>query len=250
MGIDEFELIKNKKKPNKKEMPPPSLTIITVVRNAENSIENTILSIINQDYSYIEYIIIDGGSTDNTLKIISKYEKYIHILISEPDNGIYDAMNKGISQASNDWINFMNAGDEFYNKNTCSRISEYIKSRNCSVFYGDHIAIDEIYNLKKVVKSRKLRKITIPNNIILYRVLEFSLANKNGINKTSRAELNLKVGIKKTTLVTRNIKNTSSFLLAINKRKTYIISIATAISGVGEEIEFRNNHNDDIIITR
>lgn len=86
------------------------VSIITVCRNAESVIEKTILSVLSQDYSNIEYIIIDGGSIDGTVDIINKYGlKYI----SEPDNGIYDAMNKGLRLATGNWIAYMNAGDEY-----------------------------------------------------------------------------------------------------------------------------------------
>src|SRR5476649_2919376 len=86
------------------------LTVITIVLNGVNILERTILSVINQSYVSIEYIIIDGGSTDGSLDIIKKYESNIDHWISEPDKGLYDAMNKGIKMAKGEWINFMNAG--------------------------------------------------------------------------------------------------------------------------------------------
>ena len=92
---------------------PPLITIITVAYNAVKDIENTILSVLNQTYPNIEYIIIDGGSTDGTLDIIKKYEDKISYWVSEPDKGIYDAMNKGTLKATGVWLNFMNAGDTF-----------------------------------------------------------------------------------------------------------------------------------------
>jgi len=89
----------------------PLISIITVVFNSEKYIEETILSIINQTYQNIEYIIIDGGSTDSTIDIIKKYENKISYWISEKDGGVYDAMNKGIKVSNGEWINFINAGD-------------------------------------------------------------------------------------------------------------------------------------------
>jgi glycosyltransferase involved in cell wall biosynthesis len=89
----------------------PLLSIITVVYNCVNTIEDTILSIVNKDFGTYEYIIIDGGSTDGTLETIIKYQDQITHWLSEPDNGIYDAMNKGIKRAKGEYICFMNSGD-------------------------------------------------------------------------------------------------------------------------------------------
>ncbi|ORM38742.1 hypothetical protein A2G94_05325 [Francisella endosymbiont of Ornithodoros moubata] len=100
----------------------PLITVITVVYNGEAYLEKIILSVINQTYESVEYIIIDGGSTDGTIDIIKKYESKINYWISEAYNGIYDAMNKGIKLATGDWINFMNAGDLFYNLSVLERL--------------------------------------------------------------------------------------------------------------------------------
>ena len=86
----------------------PLLTIVTVCYNAVDEIEKTILSVINQTYENIEYIIVDGASTDGTLNVINKYRDFISCCISEPDGGIYEAMNKGIKLATGEWINFLN----------------------------------------------------------------------------------------------------------------------------------------------
>lgn len=110
------------------------ISIITVTYNAEKYLEQTIKSVIEQDYSNIEYIIIDGASTDKTINIIKKYEKYITYWISEPDKGIYDAMNKGIDLATGKWINFMNAGDIFTDNTILSMIFE--TPLNYDVIYG------------------------------------------------------------------------------------------------------------------
>lgn len=88
----------------------PFISIVTVSYNAISTIEKTILSVITQTYSNIEYIIIDGGSTDGTVDIIRRYSADIHYWISEPDRGIYDAMNKGVDQAKGDYIFFL--GDD------------------------------------------------------------------------------------------------------------------------------------------
>ena len=95
----------------------PLISIITVVYNGVSTLERTILSVINQTYKNIEYIIIDGGSTDGTVDIIKKYEKHLTYWISETDGGVYDAMNKGIIKATGEWTNFMNSGDWFFDNN-------------------------------------------------------------------------------------------------------------------------------------
>ena len=89
----------------------PLITVITVVFNGAGTLERTILSVINQSYDNVEFIIIDGGSTDKTLDIIHKYEHAIDYWVSEPDQGIYDAFNKAVSCASGDWICFLGADD-------------------------------------------------------------------------------------------------------------------------------------------
>jgi glycosyltransferase involved in cell wall biosynthesis len=90
------------------------ITIITIVFNNVKNIQKTIDSVYNQTYSCLEYIIIDGGSTDGTMDIINKNKDKISLIISEQDNGIYDAMNKGILKATGIWLNFMNSGDIFF----------------------------------------------------------------------------------------------------------------------------------------
>lgn len=90
------------------------VSVVTVVYNGVSIIENTIKSVINQTYDNLEYIIIDGGSTDGTIDIIKKYDDKISLWITEPDKGIYDAMNKALNRLGGLWVNFMNAGDYFY----------------------------------------------------------------------------------------------------------------------------------------
>lgn len=116
----------------------PLITIITVVFNNEEYIEKTIQSVINQTYPNVEYIIIDGGSTDRTLDIIKEYENYVDYWVSERDRGIYDGMNKGIDLACGKWLNFMNSGDEFYDENTLEKIFSSGKNmEEYDVIYGD-----------------------------------------------------------------------------------------------------------------
>ncbi|WP_257287211.1 glycosyltransferase [Endozoicomonas sp. SESOKO2] len=100
----------------------PTVSIITAVFNGERHIEETILSVINQTYKNIEYIIIDGGSTDGTVDIIKKYERNIKYWISEKDKGISDAFNKGVLQSSGDFLNFQGDGDGFCSNNAIAEV--------------------------------------------------------------------------------------------------------------------------------
>lgn len=100
------------------------ISIITVCYNSEKTIRKTIDSVIHQDYNNIEYIIIDGLSNDNTLNIINEYSHKISKIISEKDNGIYDAINKGISMSTGDIVGILNSDDIFYDNNTISCIAE------------------------------------------------------------------------------------------------------------------------------
>lgn len=112
------------------------ISIVTVTFNCDSVIEATIKSVISQTYPNYEYIIIDGKSHDNTLNIIYKYKARIDKLISEPDKGIYDAMNKAINMSTGDWIIFMNAGDVFYSVDAIEKImSQYDGSAD--VIYGN-----------------------------------------------------------------------------------------------------------------
>jgi glycosyltransferase involved in cell wall biosynthesis len=137
----------------------PLLSIVTVVRNCEQFLEQTILNIIGQNLENVEYIIIDGNSTDRTLDIIRKYDDKISYWISEPDNGIYDAMNKGISLANGEWLNFMNAGDEFNNSEVVEKVVAQISNKDADIVYGDVIALNPIYNTEILVRARSVRDI-------------------------------------------------------------------------------------------
>lgn len=113
------------------------VSIVTVVYNAEFLLEQTIKSVLNQSYENIEYIIIDGASTDKTIDIIKKYEDKISYWVSEPDNGIYYAMNKAIEKASGKYINFMNAGDTFTSFDTVEYVTRNIND-DSQMIYGNH----------------------------------------------------------------------------------------------------------------
>ena len=123
-------------------------TIITVSLNSEMVIEKTLLSVINQKYIDYEYIIVDGSSTDKTLNIIEKYKQKITKVISEKDDGIYDAMNKGIKFAKNEWLCFLNTGDYFNNNDVLDKLNQSINNHNVSVLYSDCLLIN---NKEKII---------------------------------------------------------------------------------------------------
>ncbi|MCL2027254.1 MAG: glycosyltransferase [Bacteroidales bacterium] len=148
----------------------PKVSIITVCYNAETLIERTIQSVINQTYPHIEYIIVDGNSTDNTLQTINelisgnpvgvRHTERLQIqIISEPDTGIYDAMNKGLTLATGDYVWFMNAGDEIYEPTTLEKLIPCFE-KNADVVYGDTVMVDESRNILGFRKKRPPKNFT------------------------------------------------------------------------------------------
>jgi glycosyltransferase involved in cell wall biosynthesis len=123
----------------------PVISIITIVYNGEMLLERTIQSIVNQTYSRIEYIIIDGNSKDRTVEIIKKYSDKISLWQSEPDKGLYDAMNKGIKLAKGDYLLFINAGDELFDKFTIEKIVNSSVTLP-DVYYGETLMVDETFH--------------------------------------------------------------------------------------------------------
>jgi len=122
----------------------PKVSVITVCLNSEKTIERTIKSVANQKYSNIEYIVIDGGSTDNTLIIIEKYKEIISNVISEKDEGIYDAMNKGIQQSTGEILFFLNSGDFFFNCNVVQAvIKKFNTLNNIDILYGNFVCYND-----------------------------------------------------------------------------------------------------------
>jgi len=138
------------------------ISIITATFNCESTIEDTILSVLNQTHKNIEYIIIDGKSTDNTLKIIEKYKNNISKIISENDNGIYDALNKGIANASGNIIGFVHADDIFANNEVLEKICLAFAEKNIDAIYGDlqYVAKE---NTEKIIRNWKSEQFEIKN---------------------------------------------------------------------------------------
>lgn len=115
----------------------PLITVVTVVYNGVEDLEKTIQSVLNQTYPNIEYIIIDGGSTDGTIDIIKKYQGRLAYWVSEPDEGIYYAMNKGIQKATGEWIHFRNCGDYFFDIDAVEKMFSNPVANEVMLLHGD-----------------------------------------------------------------------------------------------------------------
>lgn len=130
-------------------MAKPVFSVITVTYNAEEVLERTLKSVVAQTYQEIEYIIVDGCSTDRTLAIVASYKESVTKLCSEPDKGIYDAMNKGLQLATGDYVCFLNAGDTFYAAHTLTAMVESLHLKQEAVtmlpdiLYGETAIVDE-----------------------------------------------------------------------------------------------------------
>ena len=170
----------------------PLITIVTVTYNSEQFLEETIQSILNQTYDNIEYIIIDGGSTDQTLNILEKYEDVIDYIISEADNGMYDALNKGFSLALGELVNFCNSDDVLYANDTITRIIDIYIQENFDFSYGIAEFIDAdskhlSYRYSLDFKKRYLVTLGMPF------VQPSSFWKKSLMQKTGLFNLNYKI---------------------------------------------------------
>lgn len=116
----------------------PTVSIITITYNAAETLERTIASVERQDYAAIEYVVVDGASTDGTMEIVGRHAATVSKYVSEPDNGLYYAMNKGLAMATGDYVWFVNAGDELYAPTT---VSDMVGKggRDTDVYYGDTV---------------------------------------------------------------------------------------------------------------
>lgn len=136
------------------------ISVITVCYNAEKEIEKTLSSVIKQNYNDFEYIVVDGNSTDRTMDIINDYSNHITKVLSEPDTGIYNAMNKGVRLATGKYCIFMNAGDSFLNKNVLSEVNKYLAA-DIDIISGNNI----------ITSNNKLIAYSKPPKIITFNYL-------------------------------------------------------------------------------
>lgn len=164
------------------------ISIITVSYNSEATIRDTIESVLSQTYNNIEYIVIDGASKDSTLSIINEYKERISLIVSERDNGIYDAMNKGIRMASGDVVGILNSDDVFFDSNSVQSIAENF-SKNTDAVYADLVYVNRdnlnkpsrFYSSKNFSLSRIRFGIMLPHPTFYVRRCLF---DKLGFYKT------------------------------------------------------------------
>jgi len=159
----------------------PLISIITVVRNAEDCLEETILSIQNQTYKHLEYIVIDGNSSDSTPSIIEKYDEAINLCISEQDDGIYHAMNKALSHANGSLVGILNAGDIFY-PSTIEEIATAFSHNDFDYTFGSVKIVDTLGKTRKIFTPIK----SIPesfNKLILMPAPHMSVFVKRALFK-------------------------------------------------------------------
>jgi glycosyltransferase involved in cell wall biosynthesis len=141
------------------------ISIITACRNSDRTIKETIASVVNQSYKDIEYIIIDGKSEDNTLKVIDEFRGRISIIVSEKDGGVYDAMNKGIALATGDYLFFLNADDRFLHNKVVEQAVKAFSPTHPDVVYGDILYLNSEFGSVSLKRQNKINKIYMYKNM-------------------------------------------------------------------------------------
>lgn len=152
-------------------MNKPLISVITVVYNAQTTLEKTIQSVLSQNKNLVEYWIIDGGSTDGSIETIRKYEKELAGWISEPDKGIYDAMNKGIDRAQGDWIYFL-GGDDTLRPGIIKQVQTLL-TNDFDIVFGD-ILFDNGYQMRSFLGPRTILQNTIHHQSAFYNISLFT----------------------------------------------------------------------------
>lgn len=120
---------------------PPKISIVTVCLNSARTLTDTIQSVQSQSYPFIEHIIIDGGSTDGTIEVLDRFRDRIAVLISEPDGGMYDAMNKGIRLASGSIVGILNADDQYTNRDVIANVAKEFSRKNIDALFADLVVV-------------------------------------------------------------------------------------------------------------
>lgn len=134
------------------------ISIVTICYNNEKDIRPTLESVVNQTYPDIEYIVVDGASKDSSLSIINEYKDKIAVLISEPDHGMYEALNKGFKAATGDVIGMIHAGDRLHDKDVIAKIAKFYEENDVDVTYGHSVIVDVNDNPKRINQSPEYRR--------------------------------------------------------------------------------------------
>ena len=136
------------------------ISVVTIVYNNKECIEDCIKSVLSQSYNDVEFIVVDGNSTDGTKDIIEKYKNSISIFLSENDNGLYDALNKGIKLCSGDVIGILHSDDLYYDKDTLLKVASVFKSSETDLVYakGMYVGRNDISEIKRIYTSCQFRK--------------------------------------------------------------------------------------------
>lgn len=248
-------------------------SIITVVYNGAKTIERTIKSIISQNYDNLEYIVIDGGSTDGTLEIINRYSQYVSELVSEPDEGIYDAMNKGISLATGDVIAFLNS-DDWYADGALQHVAEqFNKEKQVQILFSNVYLVYEnkfrIPNKTKITDGDHINSVfyhpgTFARRELFEQFGKFDLqykiaADTDWILRILDHKPNIRcVDFPTTFFSMTGISNTEDKLAMIEAEKCYIAHtdseeiknyIHNHFAMIGKRIDFRKMiKNDEVIL--
>lgn len=166
----------------------PKISIITICKNAESVVERTLASIVNQTYDPLEYIVVDGASTDRTLEIVQTFKHRIAMLISEPDNGIYDAMNKGVAASTGEYLLFVNAGDYLIDHRVITTaVNELRHQPHVDVLSGHLVIYDPISGSATLWRASKRTRLSMYMGSLPHPATFFknSAFEKNGMYDTS-----------------------------------------------------------------
>ena len=179
----------------KQQMPEdkqPKISIITVCFNEpKENVTLTFDSITSQSYKNTEWIVIDGGSKPETLEAINAYSNAIDNFVSEPDNGIYDAMNKGLSIASGDFVIFMNVGDRFYSSETIEQVVDYISANpKYDCYYGDAIVVDKNGKEWERKQARRINRFMLRYTTVCHQAI---ISRRSIYNSTGGFDINYKI---------------------------------------------------------
>jgi glycosyltransferase involved in cell wall biosynthesis len=160
------------------------ISVITVCYNNKDGLLKTVKSIINQTYQDLEFIIIDGGSTDGSVELIKEYQKKFSLtFITESDQGIYDAMNKGIKLSTGEWLNFMNSGDTFYKPDTIEEAAKSLTDTEDIIYGNTEIVYPDFKTIKNEPEPAKLWRGRIPHQSSF---IKSSIMKKYGYNSTNK----------------------------------------------------------------